>query len=784
MCDPSQNLTELDGICLNQTDLAAAQRTYPINRLIRFDNLLINTAGDFQTISVPFTAAMQGQIQSAAIACEKFPQGQKSCNLLANMCAALMYDPASQPCLYLDGILTSPRTGLFDYYNWPIGKPFLSYFDTFRHVLEEGIILREFNYADIITIHLARFSRDGHYEGFRKLEFDLLHCGQKARQKDVWREFGFNYDVECIFDLQEQRTTDFFDPFIEDLQTQASSNPVLRPLPIVVRNYRAETGGFVNQAKDSSRWTTFRRFFLYDNYTSDTVIQYARTISIVFEVNRRNHHAVYVPYFLIEYAQVNRSSIPIGVVDLDRTKETLFHPKFTFSVTYVLEITSFWDAVLYLFIVFIILGLTYWVMHTFTYLKSYGYAGIDHEMVIEILGDLSETIAAIFLLMLFIFGFYCLFLYKWSDSMTFIIPPKAEFGIFFPILCAALAFKLAGAAIKVWLQTNCHFFLVDWQKHRVPPWRRFIVTSEWSKLVGVRSYSISFSLFIMVMLLDGLRYSLIATPIPTSELIDIGTTYPILRFAFAALVWLLLFLVQWLFCNFVYWKLCGDPFRHFMEICRTTNVSVLMLLTKNHGFYVHGKTEKKVVTHSLADNIDPEEEEEEEEEEDSEDRRVSDPVDPLSNTVQEVYLTMDFALSIHDKREEIRLGQVPPAQLYESLNGLLRRFFSQQQIQDRYFISDYSVVQVIDLAPELNENSVFTKVSDRFLRHTMLYGIQGSLMLAYLTLFATIDIATDSPAIAAFVVFVIDVIVQLTFKYRGQYKLTQKGLLDPTFLIT
>jgi hypothetical protein len=82
------------------------------------------------------------------------------------------------------------------------------------------------------------------------------------------------------------------------------------------------------------------------------------------------------------------------------------------------------------------------------------------------------------------------------------------------------------------------------------------------------------------------------------------------------------------------------------------------------------------------------------------------------------------------------------------------------------------------------DDSIFTAAPQRSFRHTLLYGIQGSLMLAYLTIFSVMEITTDSPCIAAFLVFVVDLLVQVVFKFRGRYKLIHKTLLDDSFTIT
>jgi hypothetical protein len=158
---------------------------------------------------------------------------------------------------------------------------------------------------------------------------------------------------------------------------------------VVVRNLPA------NRESDEARWTLVRRFFLYENATTDgEVVQYAEKLSIVFEVNRRNHEAILVPYIEIQYAQVTAALIGAQeeqvVVDYDH--ETAALRPFTFTVMYTMDLGQFWSAVLYLFIVFLILTLTYFTVHTFLYLKSYGGGGIDASVIIAFVTDLADTV--------------------------------------------------------------------------------------------------------------------------------------------------------------------------------------------------------------------------------------------------------------------------------------------------------------------------------------------------------------------------------------------------------
>jgi hypothetical protein len=121
---------------------------------------------------------------------------------------------------------------------------------------------------------------------------------------------------------------------------------------------------------------------------------------------------------------------------------------------------------------------------------------------------------------------------------------------------------------------------------------------------------------------------------------------------------------------------------------------------------------------------------------------------------------------------------------YENVNIFLRKFFGAEQAEYQFVLDVYSPLQLADMAPILFQHSVFTTVPTRFVRHAMVYGIQMSLMLLYLVVFCLLDMAAESAATAAFVVYVMDLIILAGFNLRCKANLRKKALIDPTYLIT
>lgn len=97
------------------------------------------------------------------------------------------------------------------------------------------------------------------------------------------REFGSNMYSSCYFNLQSainRESNDIYELFIED---NVGNDIVLRPIPILIRNYRNEQGSNVNTGTNTRLYKLFRRFFTLDVFTSSETIQYTKNVTIIFQ---------------------------------------------------------------------------------------------------------------------------------------------------------------------------------------------------------------------------------------------------------------------------------------------------------------------------------------------------------------------------------------------------------------------------------------------------------------------------------------------------------------------
>jgi meckelin len=735
-----------------------------------------------------FEGSVVDNLKRAAIVCSAFKESETACNFLANVCAATSYDAQSGGvCSMLNAILPPTEWYESGIYDWPMGRPFLEYRSTFRNVMEEPYIDHPVEKAELLTIYLARFAPNGTFKNLTKLETDFQRCGSRENYRQIWRQFPFNFYSECTFDLEQSRfwdTTDFFEPYFADGSQENPEHPSLVPFPVVIENHRDINGNYPNTNAEQAEWKMARRFFFYDNWTtvSDAgksgYYQYAKKISLIFEISPSGLSSLWTPHFQITYAQLNAANLRKGV--LVSNKEELWHPKFEFSVLYQQNTDTFWRAVLYVFIVAGLLMLSFWLVHSFLVLKSYGYAGLQWRIVIGIIAEFLDGIGVVLFGILLVFGLLYLFFYKWAKPLMILMPPTDEFDVYFPILWTCIGVKTIGVALKLLIASNADFLIIDWDSPEpynalISNWRRIVVVNEWKKISTIRSYSLVFMLVFVVFAMEGLNVKYSGAPIPSSELIDVGGSSALLRFAVISFMWMVLLVVQILLYNFVIWPFWGDPYLSFIELCKTVNISALCLVLTNHGYYIDGRigggaeeTTTEWVNMEIGDV------------ESSHDA-------PGVGKIHEIFLTGEFAgvvqstfsdMVLDTQRRRKMKHETLEHRVYQGGNELLRGFFGRVRSKNSFIVAnEYSFLQLMDFAPDITDDSIFTPVPEKLWKYCGLYGMQISIAIFHLVVFCGIDWASGSSAVSAFVVFFVDELMKLFYRAMCDTGLRTKGLV-------
>ena len=236
------------------------------------------------------------------------------------------------------------------------------------------------------------------------------------------------------------------------------------------------------------------------------------------------------------------------------------------------------------------------------------------------------------------------------------------------------------------------------------------------------------------------------------------------------------------------------------------NVSMLVLDSPSHGYYIHGKS-----VHSYSDtNMEELNRFLKKEEGDLAPRRG------LRDTNQqsfEIFITLKMRATfdqIHDpkgasvdevSRTNNMLNRLSPLELlgggpsapirpatdaqvkqYKQINRFLKSFLDLNLKENPYTVREKTYFERFLTLPDPSEGNVFFHDETGF-GWVLLYGIEWHMLTAYAFLYVFIDISSNLPILAAAFVWIIDMVVVFVRKHFGESNISRKTYLDWKFLI-
>ena len=761
-----------------------------------------NNKGETRSIEWNSTAASQEMID-AAISCRLsadpttgFRYDMVSCEKVANLWTMSYYKSEN---FFTRSMSFDGNTFAHEMTWWPANQPFITFNRGYSFVMESQYVTSTFNYASILTFQLARYFLNGTFAGLKTLRIDTNQCGEPNDIAQLWRQWGTNFYSSCNFNLGNAIAGEEY-PYMYDLFLEDGPEKVLRPIPIVVRNYvDGTTQNLVNQGDSTARWLLSRRFFMTNNQSNYLrVVQYATNITLEIQISPTSQNRILPPLLFITYAEQDPNTAKADPQNINYGTTSLTVPAFQFNVLYTRDMSQFWRSGIIVLIVFLVLGFIIWLFRSVIYARDHKN---DGTVILSFIAFFCTTFGIALTLIVFIMSFFFLFIfYKWQKTGFISLPPESEFWFLSIFVWLAFGLAFIGTIIQIFMQSSQTIFLIDWDnphKEGVPvsAWRRLMVANCWNKLTSIRSYSIEFTLLVLLFLLEGFDLQLLAAPIPRTELVDVGKTYKILRFAFVVFLWIILMIVEY-FLNILVWIALGNPFLNFIDLCAVSNISVLILDTPTSGYYIHGRS-----VHAHADeNMVQLNENLCAESNGMIGKRGL--VENTDNQVFKMYLSTDFSYNLGQAFKGVleRFGrralssgkaqnskarmEVEAMGAYDSLNRFLRKFFESSEGAPKYIVQQSTISEnVIGWSPQVNDTSILTIQGDHSYRRTLLIGFEWTISVTALLLFAGIDMETESPAIAAFVVYFVDMIVCALFRKVCRRTLCKKAVLDSHFII-
>ncbi|EAX92606.1 hypothetical protein TVAG_178830 [Trichomonas vaginalis G3] len=753
-----------DQVCKSVDDIDTTKYTEITFHKLYYNNDLISdfAAGDINTTYLSKLKINYAICKSVQL------QPHRSCQVIANYYASVGYKETDKAYTTYTNLF-NPSTksgGLYGYSYWLRGIPWVSYPSSIGQVDDNDLISTTFEYKDVLTFILARYDEDGNFMGYKKMTDNFVYCGGNNNVTQIWRVIGSNYESKCSLNITEMNYQDnhyMYEPFFLD-------NNVLRPVPIMI------TGQSTNRP--------YRRFFITADYLLNNKIRYASSIKLTITLKDGSKDEILPPLFEINYTTV-----------LSTTTST--HP-FEFSTTYTETFTKFWRSVIIVSAVFGALAFAYFLFKAFTYVQHFGEDGIDGNVILGIFGEILHISGVLLFFIVFVFSFYLLCFFKWQKSLFMFLPDISDLKNLTIMQWVAFGCVAVSVIVKIIKTARTDVFLIDWETPRekgfpVSSWRRLMISNEWVRLFTIRSYSVPLTLIILLFILTGFKTNLMAMPIPYTLLVDLGIPYKILIFAYTSFLWLLFMLAQWIFNTFIRWGILRNPFCNFLDLCAMSNCSVIIMVSNSYGYYLHGRSvhvhadENMIALHNQLAS----------EAEGSVGLRGL--VSGTTDQVFEIYLTQGFRAAFRQTYDSVQSVVRPRAlageknitwasvslealQSYDHLNQFLQKFISDEtnyEVRPAPFSQ-----QALGIAPAVKDKSVFLVERDISFKNSMLAGIEWTLMIFYVLLFAGIESETNSPPIAAFVTFLVDLIIVKLTRNRGRSNAAKKSLIDNRFILS
>ena len=703
---------------------------------------------------------------------------------------------------------------LYNYSGWYAHQPFVEYPGNLSDFLaNDDYIQTKFKYNQLLNFVVGKYHKYGDFLGFQRITLDLTRCDADNSVSQAWRRYAANFRQKCLFNLTELLySQEEGQDILYDLWFQEEGTEILRPIPIVIKNYYDSTDS-LSQEQELESSKLFRRFFLLDTYSgfsnisSQSYIQYASNITFVIRMKDEKSR-ILPPYVIFEYSRQTREAAQIVSENstlLDEqsrpNKSGAGTPSFSFNVQYEMDYSSKFNQMKIVIIVFGVAGFIYWILKAVFYIKTHVEDGVDGNFLLEVFSRFLDIGGTVLLIGCCGASMWLLFFYRWNNKTPYASLPREEtFEIFTIILWIAFAVKFISIIFRIPLQTNDYIFIIDWEaplRPNVPvsAHRRILLANEYISLQMTRSFSIPMTLIITVFILDGCGVSLFSQAVPGKQLIDVGVPYPMLHFGLTSFIWLLCSLCEWLIVNLV--RMVSKTFNRyekFQRLCGTANCSVLIMPSPSVGFYIHGHSSwdhVEVPFDELTKNMA------------LDGKGVS--LKPLGNSEGQqcfaVYLTRDLRDQLSQAydsvmndsgKRAIKDGRVKSGVdfrkeafgAFDSLNKFLINFLENQLENKKFEIRNSDFLEIaFGKAPRKHNMSVFTKRRTGAYNQVMIEGLQWTLCTMYLLLFAGLEIITNNACIPAFIIFFLDLIIRQIYKRLIVRNLAHKTLIDERFLL-
>ncbi|XP_038662201.1 meckelin-like [Scyliorhinus canicula] len=734
-------------------------------------------------------------LQASYLACSNVTfSNQTACQLLTNLVVLNVNNLINGEAYILYSSIT-PTTNYL---------PKLFYVDTniaasLGQTAPEGLSFRK---DSQITLKIVKYDARGNFLGWEDVRGGTLQlCPDTQILLDAAYKFGSSYIQTCKLRLSDLLSR-FPEPVLFELFLLFNdSKGVQKVWPIPVRN--------LNLDRNDIRAGALRRFFLVDGLTGrrdslsnpPSSVTYAKDIVLRTYLPTRNPTRE-PPFFLtVQYAQIQ---------DLRAEAQVTFAARYEMSYSVHKRDTDIALGVLGSLAVFIAM------LETSSWRRRSGLEFIDVVTIVKYFAYFAGALSNTFFLVTFGTGVYWLIVYKGQQSTVEVtLPPaggKIETDFIIYVSCAFGLKALELIHILI-VQVTVSIFLIDWEKPKGRPlpkpaankstpssvsiWRTYFIANEWNEIQTKRKINPILQIFIIILLLEiiGLkniaRRDLNLNLHPGSD-VSLAPWSPILRYGIAVSMWLAVGLAQVIFCIGFCERFVEDKIQQFVDLCSVSNVSVLVLLHRCYGYYIHGRSvhgQADIGMESMYLNL------KKEEGNLCAMRGLEPNMDVqtfevlISNKVRQQYdrilSPLSEAAKVNQSSREDSATLQQNLKAYFTMNKFLSSFLEHAYKDMDYVVKEKLFLErILDFEFQRSDDRSFFYNDDRTLFSNVLYyGHELVLLLFDTLLFAVVDLGAQDFVLAAIITYLVQKILQLIRNAISRRNLATKTLVDERFLI-
>ena len=429
---------------------------------------------------------------------------------------------------------------------------------------------------------------------------------------------------------------------------------------------------------------------------------------------------------------------------------------------------------------------------------------------------LSAFATSIFVILVVTGVFFLVFSKTQGSGNSFILPPQNDEVRLFEIMVAlGSCMKLLHVVGLIVQQSTHDIFFIDWEHPRsaarrrnrkdandedrgtetseISAWRRLFVANEWNELQVEMQVPTPLLLIIVLLFLYAADAKALATPSP----VDVGPGYvegiqyddsKILRFAVASVLFLPIGIAMWIFNRAVYSRLVVDTMGMFEDLCAMSNISVMVLTHKCHGYYIHGQSVHEfadVSLHNLREQIWKE----------STDRTArrgmvesSDHQTFQIHVPQTLRDQWDKLLDRVNQDQSAAAGRPSDetARAYAKLNSFFTTFIRKGYDDQLSWVIKKQKYQDVfmSLTPRIVRNrAIFYEDNLRLYTQSLLWGQTGTLLINLFMMFAFVDWFTQNWVYATIVTYFVDQFIVRLKSELASNNLSRKALVDKAFML-